>query len=166
MMRDEAIKPIVKPPKVFYLLYFENKPFIKIGFTTNFKFRLFNYLYPQSDSELYFYENAEIDFTKSIIVISHKAKEIENQMKQRFKNSLTFTKGKGSDLTSSEILNKDCYSSLLFELKEYDKKYLVSMLDYNKSSQLKSKLVALGVIRNASHVLTNKNPYLPLNIKY
>ncbi|WP_428741857.1 hypothetical protein [Tenacibaculum sp.] len=166
MMKDEAIKPRIKPPKVFYLLYFENKPFIKIGFTTNLKFRLFNYLYPQSDSELYFYENAEIDFTKSIIVISNEAKKIETQMKQRFKSSLTFTKEKGSDFTSDEILNKDCYNSLLFELKEYDKKYLATMLDYNNSSQLKSVLEALGVIKNASHLLANKKPYLPFSVKY
>ena len=150
----------------FYCIYFTNKPFFKIGYTTNFRFRLFNYLYPTGDQEKNFADGI-IDFEKSLVIKHKKASKIESKIKKKYRESIY----KNSELTSQnfrEIIDKEDFDKVsnYLKSKSYHLNNLKELLEHENSEQLKNDLANKNLPKTATaffkdsrnkHFLNNLN---------
>ena len=145
----------------FYILRFKNRPFFKIGYSSNFKFRLYNYIFPASSSEIELYKNSVIDFSKSFVIKTKKAKSIEKFLKKELKQHVF-----ENSINSKEIFHSYAYD-LLDNLIESEKKItLKKITGLSNSMELKSLLSLMGIHEKASAFFSKGKANSPLNFDF
>jgi len=140
-------------PKHFYMLYFTDKPYFKIGITTNLNARIYNFLFPYEDNNKLRYGKTDINFRKSIIAPLN-PNGLESMLKQNFKN-YRYT-GDTDCNYGTEIFDKKHFDEMLYIITSH--KYLTyfDATGYSKASELKSYLMSCGVSDNACRFFGNK----------
>lgn len=155
-----------------YLLHFGN--FVKIGHTfRDIETRLYNYTFPSSSDEIFFYKDKIIDFKKSFILNTnirrfdikfYGIKPIESIIKRKFKTN-TINE-------STEMFGINHFTPILNILNSIanDNNIKVeSMLEYTgfkDSKEMKEYNIEKGIIQKATHLYSSKQKVkLFLNIK-
>lgn len=124
--KDKWAGEFIEQNERFYVLFFTDGEFIKIGHTyRKFEYRLYNYIFPYSDKEIRIYKDLTIDFEKSFLIETTRILEdikskneiaLEEEIKQVFKNRTHSNKNKFGN--SREILEKDCFTELELYIKD------------------------------------------------
>lgn len=148
-----------KASKYFYLLYFQNLPFFKIGYTSNFKFRLYNFLYPNSIYEKELYEGNIINFSKSFVIKTDDARPLEKSLKSHLKEYIYKNNLKSKEVFQIKALNR------VDKLITYEKRInLESAIGIKDSRELKEFLQIFEVPKKALTFYSKGNTNLYFNL--